>query len=95
MINSDQADSDSDGNGDACDCDDGVKGAYETSWDCGGPCGACDPCTMNPLPATFDWRSFRGKNWLNPVKDQAQCGGCWAFSAAGVVEARYAIETGG
>jgi C1A family cysteine protease len=93
VINSDQTDNDSDGNGDACDCDDGVKGTYETSWDCGGPCGPCDPCTMNPLPAKFDWRSFRGKSWLGPVKDQAQCGGCWAFSAAGVVEARYAIET--
>jgi len=91
--NSVQADNDTDGNGDACDCDDGVRGTYETDWDCGGPCGPCDPCTMNPLPAEFDWRSFRGKNWLGPVKDQAQCGGCWAFSAAGVVEARYAIET--
>jgi len=93
MINGDQTDNDSDGTGNACDCDDGIQGTYETDWDCGGPCGPCDPCTMNPLPAKFDWRSFRGKNWLGPVKDQAQCGGCWAFSAAGVVEARYAVES--
>lgn len=39
------------------------------------------------LPASFDWRSYNGSNWLSPVKDQASCGGCWAFAAIGVTEA--------
>lgn len=43
------------------------------------------------IPDSVDWRT-EGK--VNPVKDQGQCGSCWAFSAIGAIESRSAIKTG-
>lgn len=42
-------------------------------------------------PPSFDWRNFEGADWLTPIKDQGQCGSCWAFSAVGVAEAAHNI----
>jgi xylem cysteine proteinase len=39
-----------------------------------------------------DWRKV--PNIVNPVKNQASCGSCWAFSATAVVESANAISTG-
>ena len=43
------------------------------------------------LPDHFDWRNVNGENWMTPVKNQAQCGSCWGFSAVGAVDAQYNI----
>lgn len=77
-------------------CDDGVQNQGEEDIDCGWPCDEpCDLCSASGLPDSFDWRDYRGRDWMTAVKDQTfprSCGSCWAFTAVGVVEAKYNIQ---
>ncbi len=47
--------------------------------------------TEDELPPAFDWCE---QGDCTPVKDQGECGSCWAFASAGVFENVLAVEQG-
>ncbi|MBI5556560.1 MAG: protease inhibitor I42 family protein [Deltaproteobacteria bacterium] len=47
--------------------------------------------TLKSVPSSFDWRSSGG---LTSIRDQGQCGSCWAFATVGVLEGAIKIRSG-
>jgi cathepsin L len=46
---------------------------------------------LQNLPEKVDWRE---KGVVSPVKDQGNCGSCWAFATVSVLESHIALQTG-
>ncbi|KAJ0595673.1 putative papain protein [Helianthus annuus] len=46
---------------------------------------------INAIPPRMDWREH---NAVTPMKNQGQCGSCFAFAAVGAIEGINAIRTG-
>eukprot|EP00746_Dinoflagellata_sp_MGD_P128941 gnl/MRDRNA2_/MRDRNA2_63218_c0_seq1.p1 gnl/MRDRNA2_/MRDRNA2_63218_c0~~gnl/MRDRNA2_/MRDRNA2_63218_c0_seq1.p1 ORF type:complete len:550 (-),score=103.60 gnl/MRDRNA2_/MRDRNA2_63218_c0_seq1:10-1659(-) len=56
---------------------------------------AADAATLkveSELPKSFDWRNKDGKNWVDPVMDQADCGSCYMVSTVRMLSARHKIN---
>jgi len=49
------------------------------------------PIPIN-TPSEFSWRNFNGKDWTTPIRNQGNCGSCWAFGSLAIYESIIKIR---
>ena len=52
-----------------------------------------DRLAAKALPEEFDWRNVDGKDYLSPIRNQGNCGSCYAFATMAMFESRVRILT--
>ncbi len=59
-----------------------------------GPANLPEPELLESVPESFDSRQ-QWPSCIHPIRDQAQCGSCWAFAATETLSDRFCIASSG
>lgn len=49
---------------------------------------------ITSFPSNFDWRSYNGHSYVNPIRDQGSCGSCYAFATVASAEGVFNYDWG-